>query len=458
MRDFEYSGIWWLPEDDENDVAGILKFSERDGIRLELIGSFSELSETVSAGKLQHKEPIILGLIDRNLVTLQSSLLIPKGFSAPGFKRDEYRPRFALIGAHFQSSEEVCIHKADVFYTYLEDWVPQVAGANLRIIKDHGNRYQYEVSYTKPEQLIADITNGRIIIEADVHQPWPSRRITLHEYVKIQIQLTQCLQLDAWLNDYVTPLQNLLTLATDHPNAVSALFVYVKDNSDDDDEVPIEVFYHPTYDASISDRKNISEHELLFSLRDRADEFPLIVQKWLTMSKELAHVVRLYFNGKYQSSYSQHNFDDIIRCIEAYHRERHPTSTARDPETLARCVEALLSQVPDTVSKNDQDWAKSKLLYNDPPLDQRLRELVTAAQSVMNSLVPDTEKFIERVTKARHKLTHASANARPDIQTLFEDTEILIFLMKALFLLELGLPCDLVAHLPSYRYTKSSSS
>ena len=53
QNDFEYSGIWFLPEDENNEVSGKLIYSAKDGITLELIGSLLKKLKTYSKTKIQ---------------------------------------------------------------------------------------------------------------------------------------------------------------------------------------------------------------------------------------------------------------------------------------------------------------------------------------------------------------------------------------------------------------------
>jgi len=453
MRDFEYSGVWWLPRDEDNEVAGILRFSERDGVRLELIGSFAGGPKDLS-GRLESREPIILGVVDRHLVTLSNSLHMRRRISAPGLRRDDYRPEFALLGAHCQTPDEMRFSTIDVFYTYLEDWVPQVAGGQVRIIKDENGRYRYEASYDKPERLTSRTSRGVLTIEADVRPPLPAgRTIAFNEVVKLNVTDECACSVGRWLSDLVSPMQNLLTLATDQPNAVTALFVHPPHGEEDDSAFPIEVFYQPVYDAKISEKRNINEHQMLFSLRDRDQDYPAIVEKWLNASSELSHLMGLYFSVSYRSMYLQHRFDNIIRAAEAFHRARHSDSTARDSAKLRELVDSLLADVPDAVSKRDVDWARSRLLHNQPSLEQRLHELVADTTTVMAPLMSDADEFVERVAKTRHTFAHANAGTL-DNRQLFDDVQVLDLLMKALFLQELGLPMELVTNLGSYSFAK----
>ena len=67
--DFELRGIWWLPENPDQQVSGVLTFNSEDKIRLELIGSFKQLPDF---GKSEvEKKDIILGITsDGRLCTL----------------------------------------------------------------------------------------------------------------------------------------------------------------------------------------------------------------------------------------------------------------------------------------------------------------------------------------------------------------------------------------------------
>jgi len=41
FEEFEEKGYWWLASDPDKEVPGILRYSPKDGISLELFGSFS---------------------------------------------------------------------------------------------------------------------------------------------------------------------------------------------------------------------------------------------------------------------------------------------------------------------------------------------------------------------------------------------------------------------------------
>ena len=66
MENIEYSRYWWLPLKEDEKIAGTLTFTNDEGIKLRLMGSFT--------GELESNDSIILGFADRNIITLCGSL------------------------------------------------------------------------------------------------------------------------------------------------------------------------------------------------------------------------------------------------------------------------------------------------------------------------------------------------------------------------------------------------
>ena len=63
MGNFELKGIWWLPDNKENYITGILKFNPEDGAYLELMGQLSgydELEANIILGKTSDGKDITL--------------------------------------------------------------------------------------------------------------------------------------------------------------------------------------------------------------------------------------------------------------------------------------------------------------------------------------------------------------------------------------------------------------
>lgn len=60
---------------------------------------------------------------------------------------------------------------------------------------------------------------------------------------------------------------------------------------------------------------------MLFILDDVRDRFPVVLANWLTMSRELNHVVNLYFGSRDNPAlYMEQQFLSTIQALEGYHR------------------------------------------------------------------------------------------------------------------------------------------
>jgi hypothetical protein len=63
---FEIKGVWWLPNNPEKTISGILSFDGQGKIILDLIGSFSELP---ALGNMNYDETeTILGVSDDGFI------------------------------------------------------------------------------------------------------------------------------------------------------------------------------------------------------------------------------------------------------------------------------------------------------------------------------------------------------------------------------------------------------
>lgn len=94
MKNIEYSGYWWLPSEPDKKIAGTLKFTNDEGIKLRLIGSFLNF---YTAGKMPINIPIILGIVHKNIMTLCNSINSCSRRSSPVLATQEYTSELALI-------------------------------------------------------------------------------------------------------------------------------------------------------------------------------------------------------------------------------------------------------------------------------------------------------------------------------------------------------------------------
>src|SRR4051794_18766318 len=104
LEPFDSDGVFWLPGQPEERIAGRLTYDSAKGGHLKLIGSFADTSQAFGNTDDYHR---ILGISGRKQVTLEDCFQTTFGFDMPGFVRQEFLVGRVIAGAHFDADEEL---------------------------------------------------------------------------------------------------------------------------------------------------------------------------------------------------------------------------------------------------------------------------------------------------------------------------------------------------------------
>ena len=122
-------------------------------------------------------------------------------------------------------------------------------------------------------------------------------RPQLFQNVFTTIQANRELNLSDWLDKFVSPLQNFLSLATDRPNTIEDIKLIIKSNNDNNDgasEIQVGVFFFEPIFYDPNNKKSILKHDMLFMLDD-IEDFNKIINTWFIMQSELRPALNLFF-------------------------------------------------------------------------------------------------------------------------------------------------------------------
>ena len=120
MQEFEHNGLWWLPENPDNKISGVLKFHPVKGVNLELIGSFRE---SITFNRFLNPG-IILGITSNGkLVTLYKCLESQSLTSIPGFTTSTFIASMVFLRHHFENEENIQFDSLSLSYSHLDEWV-----------------------------------------------------------------------------------------------------------------------------------------------------------------------------------------------------------------------------------------------------------------------------------------------------------------------------------------------
>jgi hypothetical protein len=365
----------------------------------------------------------------------------------PGFATEDFFAHITLLGANFEDEQQLKFTKLSIQYSHLPEWCG-LSGLRRDVeINDNRTLQRYAVAYTYPDEVSAETSLGKVTVTFTVRGTGDLlREATIKQLVSLRIEPHEPMGLEALFRTFVTPFQNLLSLATSRPNAVTSLVVYspaaahTRSNGEVRQE-PIEVFYQPIYMHEEEGEKRVHPSDMLFTLADVAADFSQCMEKWLKVTRELDSVCNLFFSIRYRPTYLEHRFMNTVQAVESYHRRRFKNTRwprAEYRERVKRSVDGAPAEY--------RDWLKEQLAYgNEPRLADRLIELVTTVDESIGPLVRDPEVFVREVKDTRNYNTHYDERLKNKAATgerMVELIDILGVLMEACLLRELGFSPD----------------
>ncbi len=437
MDNVEYSGLWWLPSNSQNKVAGTLIFSNQDGIELKLIGSLEGFE---GLNDLNQRHSVIWGLTNGGKsITLSGCLAAGLIIGIPGFVSRDYIIHLCFVSAHL-TEEELRFKKLVVRYSRLVDWV-RTSGLTITKYENESNKLQLD--YILPEEIKAVTSKGTVSIDFSFTTKGDFfDEMHLRQSISMEIVADGEYEFDDLQLRYIRPFQNFLTLATTKPNSIVSVQDYSKhisfEESDGTDviETPIEVIFPQRHLEAKPDKLLIPDY-MLFTLHDLAN-FQSTVEQWLNVSDELDSVCNLFFGVMYNSNmYLEQEFLNIVQAVESYHRRRMKNNVLPKDEHKAR-IRAILSEAPD----EHRDWLREVLNYsNEPRLKHRLSELFDKADIILTPLIGNKEEFAKKVGDTRNYLTHYDKYLKDKAAKRGEITLLTIqlsYMLQAYLLFELG--------------------
>lgn len=109
----ECKGYWWLPNNPNETVAGVLTYIPDEKILLELIGAFDSKKDFIDTLLNENSEDIIHGLTSdsKELTLVNCHSFGSLNFSCP-FPIMKYSCQFLIIGKHLNEFKQKCFYKA----------------------------------------------------------------------------------------------------------------------------------------------------------------------------------------------------------------------------------------------------------------------------------------------------------------------------------------------------------
>ncbi len=390
MKELEYMGIWWLPENPDEKIEGTLEFSRSEGGRLKLFSYFSKSSDT---HKLMDGVNIILGFSispEEKYITLYNCFEISRNYSMGLVNpASTFFANQVMVGTHFQTEEDIRFKNVSVDFPHLAEWV----GVSGFDIERNYEKRKTKVEYEFPESINCGTINEEYKIGIDFRLKSKYDILPTDAGMKQEtyfyIEADQEKPLDDF-EEIIYYLGAFLSLAFDKPVNHQT----VKGRTITGDLVQVYSPFMDEYDYS----KRLDDHNMRFTYDDIKEKDS--ITKWFDKLDILKPIYNLYATILSKSTrFQDHRFLNLVQALEAYHR-----FTQDNKEFIKEEKEKIKIILNNTPQYND--WLKGKLNYAyELSLRQRLKELYDKYSDILSDFIKKKD-FIDKVVTTRNYLTH----------------------------------------------------
>lgn len=327
-----FKGYWWLPDNPDNKVAGVLTYIPGEKICLELLGGFeNEEGEYIGLFDEDNKNiPLIYGkdsgAKEISLVDCYSSFVL--NFSAD-FPMMSYSARMLVHDKHIGAIDEICDYTAYVRFPELSQWAPP--GAIEQIVSfDPEEKEVSSSTFVLPslrgeEGVIFSVTcengvqvsvfkgiaysSGDLLLKPDLEQ-----------FSYLEIKRPGIGMSIPEIFSELKKFQQFLSLATKRTVQIES--IYLKDPAIRQDfQDGQKSFYFPIYLLAVQrpvfSPAKLNRDIFLFRYEDMPDRIPDLLAKWMSDSDNLQPIKNhLVDSLVYKPVVGSVDFLQVIQAIE----------------------------------------------------------------------------------------------------------------------------------------------
>lgn len=328
MENFESKGFWWLPNQMNERIAGILSFKADESATLELIGTLDS-SRTPFDGIFESRAyDVILGVNENGIaITLLKCFLTNDHRNTRcDFPITVYSAQYILVGQHLNSADDKLFNRCEVELPSLTRWCfPALITSDFKrqhkthLPKSMGlsvdcSKLNQAIDSVEIEELGINISLlPQIRITWDIYAPQTSQQTIL------VVESSEKKSLFSFLHN-VHIFKEFLTFAT-LANVEETKFTLQHKNlspehQNDEEKSETISLYYIEYDTN---KKKQSKDRSLFNYDLIKNDFHNIIRKWYLESNSIAPIrSHLIQSIRPKKNFSSIDFLIVFQAIEGY--------------------------------------------------------------------------------------------------------------------------------------------
>lgn len=447
---FEWAGFWWLPEADTERVPGVLRYNQKDGLSLSLIGGFDEriMSITKDGTVAVHGDfrrwPVVHGMAERREFTLLDCF--PRrtvrtfGARVASPEQQTVEAGSAIVGQHLASDDQKAFSSVEVSLEDLGYWANTSPFCAFQGGEESVLAGKVGIASAGVEPQNADVDDGRVHLVHGVSEPYFAdrrgetiARMRDTSYLRIVPDKPFSLQ-DTWTS--VKIMQDLISLATHRAAGLIwlRLGMAVAENEELGRERKVAVLSTPMVIGQPGGER-VQPHKAFFNCGDIP--FEEVVPRWFRVHEQLQAASNMILGLRYAPPiFLENQLLTAVGAAEVLHRRLGLEAKPLPDNEFQSIREAILGVVPDEY----RVWIKERI-RNSQTLKGRLLGLSARLDSdVVSALMPNSDQWAARTVRARNDLAHEGKTPRHSVDELIAVVEVTTAVVVLNLLHEIGLP------------------
>ena len=222
----------------------------------------------------------------------------------------------------------------------LESWI-RVTGLSVGLPTEV---QASQVQYSRPESISFALDAQTLKLDFWWSESESFRSYRLDEKVGVVIENLGGVSSKEVFQQYINPLQNFFTLATDHPNELDSIVFYNSGlkSAGTERPSPIRFLAQPIYLVK-EPKKTLAAQDMLYTYEDVKDYLPNVFRKWFEFAQEFKPFCQSFFGSIYApGTFVDTRFVSLIEAMILFFRglDIHDASLPAALDEAARTIQS----------------------------------------------------------------------------------------------------------------------
>jgi hypothetical protein len=457
----EWTGKWWLPEQPDQKVAGVLTYDPDQGILLRLIGGWDyevtlemQNGSAVTMGQLK-QWPLVLGtasngqavtLLDASATEAKRTYSVNKADDSPDFLH--LTSATLMVGCHLRSPNEAAFVAGAMCVENLTTWSERTGVETIRTRKANPGDRSSEIGMTRLSPIVARAPGLSIKLHhlssdafAEFTRAGAIARVSEHASLEFNVDEKQ--SLDFW-NDLAGSAADLLSLSSMKSCGIMSMHLYLpatpesypEDHPQRNQRPEVQVYQRMVVKAQ-PNGKAVEKRDFVLTLNDR--DFEELMPRWLAIRQKFAAARSMILGLQYvEGGYLENRVVTAVSAAEAMHRALDP-----EPPIPLSEFKALRKSLLAHVDPARKAWLADRLTdhSNVPTLKERLLDLAERVGAPGSALAADPDQWAKAAKDSRNTIAHVGSSSH-ELEKLHAVVEVTSGIVILNLLHELGVQED----------------